>query len=1045
MIKGIIEHESEEMQRETERELNAKYLDLAEVLLIAVETDQTVSFVNRKGCEILEYPAEEILGKNWFENFLLEKDREQMKALFESRLSGEVKFIPNFEASILTRSGEKRMIEWHNSELKNEKGEIIRVIASGSDITERRRVEEELRTAERKYRGIFENAIEGIFRLTPDGIILDANPSLARMYGYNSPQEMINSLTHVKQLYADPEIREKWISIIEQNDHADFETQMCKKDGSTFWVFQSIRAVHSPEGQTIYYKGFSEDITNRKRSEENLRWKTALLEAQLNTSIDGILVVDENNKRIITNKRLIEFWNIPQYILEDEDDAALLNYAASIVKYPGEFIKKVNYLYDHPYETSFDEIKFKSGMVLDRYSAPVLDEKGHHYGRIWGFRDVTERKQAEEALKQSECLYRTIFENTGTATIVIEEDTTISLASTEYEKLSGYCKDEVEGKLSWTDAIFPEDLERMLTQHNLRRKDGSAALKQYEFRYVDRYGKIKNVAVCVDMIPGTKKSIASLLDITDRKHAEAILQESERRLADIIEFFPEATLIIDNDRKVVAWNRAMEAMTGIKVEEMLGKGDYEYAIPFHGQRRPILADLVLARSEKKKKQEYKDLRLGRHILYGEGIATNLSTGDRFCSATATVLYDSKGEAIAAIECVRDITEQKQIEARLNRAEKMEALGNLAGGVAHDLNNILGVMVGYSELLVEKLPDDSLLTKYAQQILQSSERGAAIIQDLLTMARRVVAVSEVVNLNKVVADYLKSPEHEKLMSHNRNLLVRTDLSDDLLNMKGSPIHLGKTIMNLISNAVEAISDLGTVTISTQNQYVDYAISGYDNVQEGEYVILAVSDTGKGMKTSDLGKIFEPFYTKKVMGSSGTGLGLAVVWGTVKDHHGYIEVKSDEGVGTTFTLYFPVTREELMRDQEKIDISSYMGLSETILVIDDMEFQRDLAETILSNLNYNVRAVPSGEAALDYLRSNEADLLLLDMIMDPGMDGLETFKKIKEIKPDQKAIIVSGFAETERVKTAQKLGAGEYVRKPYNLEKIGLAIRRELDRA
>ncbi|OPY84847.1 MAG: Blue-light-activated protein [Syntrophus sp. PtaU1.Bin208] len=754
----------------------------------------------------------------------------------------------------------------------------------------------------------------------------------------------------------------------------------------------------------------TEDITERKQAEEGLRWKTALLEAQMNTSIDGILVVNENQQRILTNRRLVDLWNIPQSILDDEDDKALLDYVVSLVKHPGKFREKVEYLYRHPDEASRDEIEFKSGMVLDRYSAPVLGANGYYYGRIWGFRDVTDRKRAEEALKQSEGLYRSIFENTGTATVVLEKDATICLVNTEYEKLSGHHREEIEGKKRWTEFVAPEDLERLLTKPGQPGREANIARKRDEFHFVDRYGNTKIVALCFDRIPGTKKTIASLLDISDRKRAEETLRESQRKLAD-----------------------------------MLGKGDYEYALPFHGRRRPILIDYVLSTDAGENLgNKYKRFQTQKGILWGEGFATNLSSGERYFSATAAALHDSKGEKIAAIECIRDMTEHKKIETRLHRAEKMEALGTLAGGVAHDLNNVLGVLVGYAELLLAKLPEDSLLTKYAGHILQSSEKAAAIIQDLLTLARRGVSVSEVVNLNKVIAGYLDSPEYEKLRYYHGNVFVRKELAEDLYNIKGSPVHLGKTVMNLIANAMEAIPDLGTVTIRTENRYLDYAISGYDDVQEGNYVVLSISDTGSGIAARDVGKIFEPFYTKKAMGRSGTGLGLAVVWGTVKDHHGYIEVRSDEGAGTAFTLYFPVTREELIREREKADIAAYMGRRESILVVDDMEFQRELAVTMLNNLNYKVNTVSGGEEALSYLRSHQVDLLLLDMIMDPGIDGLETFKRVRELKPDQKAIIVSGFAETERVRMAQELGAGEYVRKPYNLEKIGLAIRNELDR-
>jgi CheY-like chemotaxis protein len=266
----------------------------------------------------------------------------------------------------------------------------------------------------------------------------------------------------------------------------------------------------------------------------------------------------------------------------------------------------------------------------------------------------------------------------------------------------------------------------------------------------------------------------------------------------------------------------------------------------------------------------------------------------------------------------------------------------------------------------------------------------------------------------------------------------------LHIKGSPVHLGKTIMNLLSNGAEALSGPGEVSIRTENCYIDQPIPGYEETREGEYVLLSVSDTGMGISPVDLQRIFEPFYTKKVMGRSGTGLGLAVVWGTVKDHQGYIDVRSTEGKGSTFVLYFPVTREAIPEDLGPLARSEYLGQGETILVVDDVPEQRSLAAAMLGNLGYRVQTVSGGEEAVEVLRAQAVDLLVLDMIMDPGIDGLETYKRILAIHPGQRAIIVSGFSETDRVRQAQALGAGAYVRKPYVLEKIGLAVRRELDR-
>jgi CheY-like chemotaxis protein len=238
--------------------------------------------------------------------------------------------------------------------------------------------------------------------------------------------------------------------------------------------------------------------------------------------------------------------------------------------------------------------------------------------------------------------------------------------------------------------------------------------------------------------------------------------------------------------------------------------------------------------------------------------------------------------------------------------------------------------------------------------------------------------------------------------------------------------------------------GILTIRTASEYLDKPIEGYDEVQKGDYVVLSVSDMGGGISEADLKRIFEPFYTKKFMGRSGTGLGLAVVWGTVKDHDGYINVQSEEGKGSTFTLYFPATREKITAEHDPVSLSQYVGKGESILIVDDVKEQRDLAAEMVTKLNYSVSSVASGEEAVMYLKGHPCDLLILDMIMDPGMDGLDTYKRVLEIFPKQKAIIVSGFSESDRVHAAQALGAGAYVKKPYFIEKLGLAVRNELDR-
>lgn len=404
---------------------------------------------------------------------------------------------------------------------------------------------------------------------------------------------------------------------------------------------------------------------------------------------------------------------------------------------------------------------------------------------------------------------------------------------------------------------------------------------------------------------------------------------------------------------------------------------------------------------------------------------------------AASIADIIGLAIGTANQKRATEEKEALTSRLRRAEKMEALGTLAGGVAHDLNNILSGIVTYPELLLLQLPQDSNLREPVKTILTSGKRAAAIVQDLLTMARRGVATMEVVDLNRVVEDYINSPEYHELISYHTHANIECRLEPGLLNILGSSVHLSKTLMNLVANGLEAIPEIGRVTISTENCYIDRPVKGYDVVNEGDYVALTVKDTGIGISSKDFNRIFEPFYTKKKMGRSGTGLGMAVVWGTVKDHQGYIDFESHENRGSRFTLYFPVTR-KLSDDTSPKEMDTYLGNGESILVVDDVEEQREIASAILTALGYRVDSVESGEAAIEYLHNNKADLIILDMIMDPGIDGLDTYREIINHWPDQKVIITSGFSETERTREVLHLGASVYLKKPYTIEKFGTAV-------
>jgi len=515
------------------------------------------------------------------------------------------------------------------------------------------------------------------------------------------------------------------------------------------------------------------------------------------------------------------------------------------------------------------------------------------------------------------------------------------------------------------------------------------------------------------------------------------LQESEEKYRTILESIEEGYYEIDLEGNFTFVNDSMCEILGSAKSELIGVNNKQFLEKENAKKGYQCFSQVLKTGRPNKGFDWEFIKRDNTKVQVE--------------ISVSLIKDSEFHPIGFRGIMVDITERKRaelekrrLEAQLQRSQKMEAIGTLAGGVAHDLNNILAGLVSYPELLLMDLPEDSPFRKPISTIQKSGEKAAAIVQDLLTLARRGVAITEVVNLNTIVSDYFKSPEYEKLKEFHPNVNHKIDLSAGLLNISGSPVHLSKTIMNLISNAAEAMPEGGTISVSTEHRYIDTPIRGYDDVKGGNYVTLIVSDTGIGIPLSDREKIFEPFYTKKVMGRSGTGLGMAVVWGTVKDHNGYIDVQSKEGEGTTFALYFPVTGDSLAEEKLHVSLEDMKGGGESILVVDDIEEQREIALRMLKKVGYAVSTVSSGEEAVDYLKTNSVDLLVLDMIMGTGIDGLETYKKILELHPEQKAIIVSGFSATKRVKEAQRLGAGSYVKKPYILEKIAVAVRTELDK-
>jgi len=1056
-VQGIARDISDRIHAEQAlRESEAKFRAVAESAPCAILIYQGTQFryVNPMAEQITGYTRDELLKLPAFWELAAPEFRGIIQERSQARLRGEP-VEGRYEFKILHKSGRAMWMDFTASNITFEGSPAALLMVF--DITDRKRAEDELRASEERFRQLFQRNLAGVYVSTADGRVVDCNESFAKIFGYESRDEILRA--DANTFYFSKQEREQYIGRL-RKDHmlSNMETRCRKRDGSELWVLENVILVESTTGGADLIEGTLVDITERKMAEKKLIESESKFRAVADTASSAIYIHD-GKRFLYVNRASEEISGYPAHelfrmnpfdIVHPDDRALVLERGRRRVS--GDAVPE-RYEY---------RIRRKDGSHrwVD-FSAGLIQFEGQNAIIGTAF-DITERKRVEalqsalfriseraNAAEDLDEFLRSIHNILGE--LIDARNLYVALYDESTHTLSyPYYVDEAD---SPPLGSFP--LGKGLTEYVLR--TGSHLLATPEIaRRLWEAGEVELVGTdCVDWLGVPLKSgnqvvgvlavqsytettryneqQVEILNFVSQHIANAIVhkrneearRESDLRFRMMVQSAVYGIYRSSPDDHFVEVNPALVNMLGYSsAEEVLAL--------------KISRD-VYAASEERTSLIHKYAHSGRV----EGIEVKWKRKDgRYITVrlSGRAIMNAKGELLFFEMIAEDVTERRALEDQLRQSQKMEAIGRLAGGVAHDFNNLLTVIKGYSELMLDELKEADPLRAEVDEIKKAADRAATLTRQLLAFSRQQVLAPKVIDLNAVVSNM------DKLLTRllGEDIGLYTVLEAGLGRVKADPGQIEQVVMNLAVNARDAMPRGGKLTIETANVELDDAYAReHVGAKAGSYVMLAVSDNGTGMTPEIRQRIFEPFFTTKELGK-GTGLGLSTVYGIVKQSEGYIWVYSEPGQGTSFKVYLPRVDSPAEAVPTRTSRKPTFTGNETVLLVEDEDGVRALVRQVLHKHGYTVLEARHGGEALLHCERHQGpiQLLLTDVVLEQ-MGGPELAQRLAGIRPDMRVLYISGYTDDAIIHHGVLKEGTAFLQKPFTTEALARKIRQVLD--